>query len=64
MGADVLLYRPEEAASVLGIGRNKVFELMATGRLASVQIGRSRRISRKTLEGFVAQLESERPGAA
>jgi len=56
MSPNTLLYRPEEAASVLGIGRSKVFEFMASGQLESVQIGRSRRITRQALECFVARL--------
>ncbi len=51
-----LLYKPEEAAAVLGIGRSKVFELMASGELTSVQIGRSRRITQEALAEFVARL--------
>ena len=56
-----LLYRPEEAALVLGIGRSKVFELLQEGRLQSVQIGRSRRISRRALEAYVDQLAASAP---
>ncbi len=58
MATEVLLYKPEDAARVLGIGRSKVFELMTSGELASVQIGRSRRITRAALEAFVARIAS------
>lgn len=51
-----LLYTPEQAADVLGIGRTKVFQLMAEGAVQSVQIGRSRRITRDSLERFVKTL--------
>ena len=51
-----LLLTPEEAAEALGIGRSKVYELMATRRLASVKIGSSRRIPVDALEEFVAAL--------
>lgn len=54
---EILLYRPEDAARVLGIGRSKVFEEMAAGRLKSVRIGRARRVSRSALEEYVAQLD-------
>lgn len=53
-----LLFKPEQAAVVLGIGRSKVFELMARGDLASVQIGRARRIPRESLEDYVRRLRS------
>lgn len=51
-----LLYRPEAAAALLGIGRSKIFELMSEGRIQSVQIGRSRRIPREALEAYVREL--------
>jgi excisionase family DNA binding protein len=52
----VLLYRPEEAAGVLGIGRSKLFELIGAGRLETVKIGRSTRIPAEALERFVREL--------
>ncbi len=61
--ADQLLYRPEDAGSVLGIGRSKVFELLASGQLASVQIGRARRIPRTALEAYVERLQQTAPAA-
>ncbi len=54
--AEQLLYRPEQAAEIIGVGRSKIFELMATGQIASVQIGRSRRIPRESLERYVRDL--------
>ena len=51
-----LLYRPEEAAEALSVSRATVYELMAAGTLASVKIGRSRRVTREALEQFVASL--------
>lgn len=55
---DKLLLTPEEAAEVLGIGRTRVFRLMATGELRSLLIGRSRRIPADALPEFVAVLEA------
>ncbi len=51
-----LLYKPEQAAEIIGIGRSKIFELMAGGQIASVQIGRYRRIPRESLERYVREL--------
>jgi len=51
-----LLYRPEEAAEVLSLSRTTVYELMSSGTIASVKIGRSRRISHEALEQYVAGL--------
>jgi excisionase family DNA binding protein len=55
----VLLLRPEDAASALGIGRTKVYELMRSGALRSVKIGGLRRIPATALADFVAKLEAQ-----
>jgi len=52
---DRLLLRPEEAARVLGIGRSKLFELLAAGELPVVRIGRSTRIPAPALQRWVEQ---------
>jgi excisionase family DNA binding protein len=54
-----LLYRPEEAAQLLGVGRTMVFELIRSGRLRSVKIGGARRITPAALANLVAALERE-----
>lgn len=51
-----LLVTPEEAAKVLRIGRSKIYELIASGALKSVRIGRSRRIRWGDLQAFVDSL--------
>jgi excisionase family DNA binding protein len=53
-----LLLRPVEAAARLGIGRTKLYELMATGQLRSVKIGGARRVSATALADFVAALDA------
>lgn len=55
---DKLLLTPEEAAEALGIGRTKVYELMASGALASVRIGRCRRVPRDALTELIGTLRS------
>jgi excisionase family DNA binding protein len=52
-----MLLTVEDAANVLQIGRTRVFGLIANGILASVKIGRSRRIRRRDLEAYVASLD-------
>jgi len=65
MDAQQILYTPEQAATLLSLGRSKVFELLASGQISSVQIGRSRRIPRRALETFAAGLtESQDDRAA
>jgi len=46
----------EEAAEILSIGRTKAYELMSTGQLPSVSIGRCRRVAVKDLQAFVSNL--------
>ena len=52
-----LLLTPEQAAAALGLGRSRVYELMADRRLRSVTVGRSRRIPYTSLLDFIAHLE-------
>ncbi len=59
-----LLYKPEAAAAELGIGRSKLFELIAAGQIETVQIGRSRRVPREALEHYVARLRQGSTSAA
>ncbi len=56
--ADRLLLTPEEAATVLRIGRTTVYALMKSGELRPVHIGRSCRISQAELDRYVRRLEA------
>jgi len=49
-----LLLTVAEAASVLGISRSILYELLLKGEIRSIKIGRSRRIPFVALEEFVA----------
>jgi excisionase family DNA binding protein len=51
-----LLVTPEEAATILSLGRSTVYELMATKELESVRIKSCRRIPVSVLERFVQSL--------
>jgi excisionase family DNA binding protein len=48
-----LLLTVAEAATALGLCRSAVYELLLTGAIPSVKIGRARRIPLKGLEDFV-----------
>jgi len=50
----LLLTIPEAAAS-LGISRSLVYELVQMGTIATIKIGRSRRVPVAALEDFIAQ---------
>ena len=54
----------KETALALRLGRSKLYELMAAGKLRSVKVGDSRRISATALAEFVAALEAEEEGDA
>ena len=58
--SDQLLLTAEEAATVLRLGRTKVYALMKAGDLHPVHIGRSCRLSRNELERYVRGLEGPR----
>jgi excisionase family DNA binding protein len=56
---DKMLLKPEEAARVLSLGRSTVYLLMASGELASVQVGRARRVPARAIAEYVERLCSE-----
>lgn len=59
-----LLYRPKQAAHVLGISRDKLYDLIRAGRITSVKDGRARFITADALTAYVDQLETEAAQAA
>jgi excisionase family DNA binding protein len=56
---DKLMYRPAEAAQVLGMGRTAAFALIKSGRLRSIKLGGARFITAEALQAFVRELEQE-----
>ena len=48
------LYRVEEVAEVLNVGRTKVFDLIRSGQLASVKVGGSRRVTEQAIDDYQA----------
>lgn len=49
-----LLVRPTEAAELLGVSRSKIYELLASGELPSVKIGKSIRVPVEELRQWVS----------
>ncbi|WP_342841545.1 helix-turn-helix domain-containing protein [Candidatus Lucifugimonas marina] len=47
----------KEVSEVLRISRTSVYDLLATGQLESVKIGRSRRVLAADLEAFIRSLK-------
>jgi excisionase family DNA binding protein len=58
---ETLLLKVPEVMARLAVGQTKVYELMSSGELRSVKVGRSRRVPSDDLERFVAQLDDSRP---
>ncbi len=54
-----LLLRIPEVAKTLGIGRSKIYELIATGELPTIHVGRAVRISVSTLQKWVEEREQQ-----
>ncbi len=55
---DAMLLKVPDVVACLGVSRAKVYELMASGELPSVQVGGSRRIRASDLERFVTGLDA------
>lgn len=53
---DKLLLTVPEAAALLGIGRTLMYELIGSGAIQSVTVGRLRRLRRTDLERYAAGL--------
>ena len=54
-----LLLRVYEAAEAIGMGRSKAYELVASGVLPSVRVGRSLRVPAQAVRDFVEHLIAE-----
>ncbi|TMB70193.1 MAG: helix-turn-helix domain-containing protein [Chloroflexi bacterium] len=50
-----LLLKAGDVAKLLGLGRSKVFAMLAAGELPVIRIGRSVRVPRAALEGWIAE---------
>ena len=53
------LHRIMEAAEIIGLGRTKTYELVASGELQSVHIGRAMRIPGSAIIAFVETLRAK-----
>ncbi len=50
---------PEDAAKRLAIGRTFIYELLASGKLESIKLGRRRLIPTEALDRLVAELREQ-----
>lgn len=64
---DAFLMTPRELGTLLRLGRNKIYELLATGELPIIRFGRAIRIPRAAVLEWIdraarAQREANSPG--
>lgn len=53
-----LAFTVQEAARLLSLSRSHVYELIQSGKIDSIKIGRSRRITANQLELYLTRQES------
>ena len=58
-----VLLTVKETAERLNIGRSKMYELVLSGEVESVQIGRLRRIPAVAVDAYVSSLRATQVGA-
>ena len=51
-----VLYRVEEAAELLSLSRDRVYQLIRSKQLRSVQVGKCRRVPARALDEYVSRL--------
>jgi excisionase family DNA binding protein len=61
---DVVLLTVPVTMHRLSIGRTRLYELMALGEIVAVKVGRSRRVTRASVDDFVARRIAEAVQAA
>ena len=58
MQTEAVLLKVPDAAAMLGIGRSTLYNLLATGDLQAVHIGRAVRIPASSIRAYVERLEA------
>ncbi|MBF6062489.1 helix-turn-helix domain-containing protein [Nocardia terpenica] len=58
------LHRIAGVCERLGVGRSTVFELIRTGELVSVKVGRRRLVSEQAIADYIDRITSGGPHAA
>lgn len=51
-----VLYRIDEAAELLSVSKSRVYELVRSGQLRTVKVGKSHRVPARSLDEYVARL--------
>jgi excisionase family DNA binding protein len=50
-----MLLRPAEAAEAIGVSRSRMYELLASGELPSIRVGRTVRVPVAALHAWIAE---------
>ena len=53
-----MLFNAVQVAKIMGVSKSQVYNLMNSGRLGSVSIGRSRRVTNSQMNDFIDSLTS------
>lgn len=53
MPVERILYRPSEAAEAIGVSRSRMYELLASGEVPSIQVGHVKRVPVDKLREWV-----------
>jgi excisionase family DNA binding protein len=51
-----ILFNATQVAKIMGVSKSQVYNLMNSGRLGSVSIGRSRRVTNGQMQDFISSL--------
>jgi excisionase family DNA binding protein len=51
-----ILFNATQVAKIMGVSKSQVYNLMNSGRLGSVSIGRSRRVTNRQMQDFISSL--------
>lgn len=54
-----MLFNATQVAKIMGVSKSQVYNLMNSGRLGSVSIGRSRRVTNGQMHDFISSLTLE-----
>ena len=62
MVAERLAFRVPEVGELVGIGRSKAYQLVASGEIPSIRIGRAVRVPAQALKDYLARKQAEAEG--
>ena len=63
MDVERMLYRPSEAAQAIGVSRSRVYELINSGEIPSLQVGGVKRVPVDKLREWIERQSGGDPAA-